>query len=236
MHPEDEAWLDYRKRFSRFYDQANYAGCAQSFSMRASHRLVERGFGPRQAFARVLEVGAGTGEHFAFVRHGFDEYVLTDHDAELLHVARGKIGPAAAGRARFEVQSAGGLSYEDASFDRVLAVHVLEHLYQPHLAIKEWLRVLRPGGVLSVLIPTDPGLAWRAGRHLGPRRSALAQGIAYDYVMAREHVNPCTNLIGLLRHYCPRRREAWWPLPLPSVDLNLFFAFHAVVAPAGGTR
>jgi SAM-dependent methyltransferase len=97
------------------------------------------------------------------------------------------------------------------------------------LALKEWFRVLKPGGVLSILIPTDPGLAWRLGRNLGPRKNAIKQGIAYDYVMAREHVNSCNNLIAILRHYFPKAEEAWWPTPIPSIDLNLFFAFHTVI-------
>jgi phosphatidylethanolamine/phosphatidyl-N-methylethanolamine N-methyltransferase len=236
MHTEDKAWLDYRNRFSKVYDESNYASPLQSFAMRASHKLVERGLGPETFFPRVLEIGAGTGEHFAFVRHRFDEYILTDHDAEALQVARRKIGGTAKGNIAFDVQSGAGLTYADQSFDRVLAVHVLEHIYQPHLAIKEWLRVLKPGGMLSILIPTDPGLAWRLGRHFGPRRNALAQGIAYDYVMAREHVNSCNNLIAILRHYLPEAREGWWPLPVPSIDMNLFFAFHALVQKPGGER
>lgn len=236
MHTEDKAWLEYRNRFSQVYDEANYASPLQSFAMRASHKLVEREFGPERSFARVLEIGAGTGEHLPFVRHQFDEYVLTDHDAEALQVARRKIKRGEKGKIAFEVQSGGGLTYADQSFDRVLAVHVLEHINQPHLAIKEWLRVLKPGGVLSILIPTDPGVAWRLGRHLGPRRSALAQGIAYDYVMAREHVNSCNNLIAILRHYFPNAREAWWPLPVPSIDMNLFFAFHACSGKPGEER
>jgi phosphatidylethanolamine/phosphatidyl-N-methylethanolamine N-methyltransferase len=96
--------------------------------------------------------------------------------------------------------------------------------------------VLKDGGTLSILIPTDPGMAWRLGRHLGPRRNAIAQGIAYDYVMAREHVNSCNNLVALLRHYFPRSRESWWPLRVPSIDLNLFFAFHAKVVKQEGVK
>lgn len=36
----------------------------------------------------------------------------------------------------------------DASFDVVLCTEVLEHLHSPHLAIAEFARVLRPGGLL----------------------------------------------------------------------------------------
>ncbi len=224
---EDPAWLDYRARFADVYDASNYSSPLQSAVMRASHRLSEKKFDENSYFSKVLEIGAGTGEHLPFVKHRFDQYVLTDLDEKTLEVAKQKL--AGNNKLSFEKQSGEGLSYADNSFDRLIASHVLEHIYQPHLVLKEWRRVVKNGGIISVLIPTDPGMAWRLGRHLGPRKNAIAQGIAYDYVMAREHVNSCTNLIALLRHYFPERTETWWPTPIPSVDLNLFFAVHLSV-------
>ncbi len=232
MENEDHAWLDYRSKFADVYDKSNYTGSLQTAVMRASHRLTEKRFQKHDHFFKVLEIGAGTGEHIGFVRHGFDQYVLSDLDAKTLEVAKSKLGGKFGNKLLFETQSGEKLSYADNSFDRLIAAHVLEHICQPHLAIREWRRVVRNGGILSILIPTDPGIAWRLGRHLGPRRNAIAQGIAYDYIMAREHVNSCNNLIALLRHYFPERTESWWPFPVPSVDLNLFFVCHAVVRKA----
>lgn len=229
MENEDQAWLDYRARFADVYDESNYASPLQSAVMLASHRLAENRFEKHDHFSKVLEIGAGTGEHLGFVKHSFDQYVLSDLDVKTLDVAKRKLNDKFSNKLSYEVQSGEGLSYDNNSFDRLIATHVLEHIYQPHLALKEWRRVLKNGGVLSILIPTDPGIAWRLGRHLGPRKNAIAQGIAYDYVMAREHVNSCNNLIALLRHYFPERTESWWPFPIPSIDLNLFFVFHAVI-------
>ena len=234
MLDEDQAWLDYRAKFSDVYDQSNYSSPLQSAVMRASHRLVERQFKGNEYFPRVLEIGAGTGEHLPFVQHRFDQYVLTDTDFKTLEVAKKKLNGLHDGKLSFDTQRGEQLNFADSSFDRLVATHVLEHIYQPHLTLKEWSRVVKNGGILSILIPTDPGLAWRLGRHLGPRKNAIAQGIAYDYVMAREHVNSCNNLIALIRHYFPDRSEAWWPFPIPSVDLNLFFVCHAVVRKPGG--
>ncbi|TDK56685.1 class I SAM-dependent methyltransferase [Pseudomonas moraviensis] len=233
---EDKAWLDYRSKFSDVYDQSNYASPLQSAVMRASHRLTEKKFDAHAHFEKVIEVGAGTGEHFSFVRHSYGQYIFSDLDAATLERAEEKLAGKQKDKVIFETQSGGALSYADNYFDRLIAVHVLEHIYEPHLALKEWRRVLKHGGVLSILIPTDPGVAWRLGRHFGPRKNAIAQGIAYDYVMAREHVNSCNNLIALLRHYFPNSTELWWPFPVPSIDLNLFFAFHAVVDKPGADQ
>ena len=233
MQNEDQAWLDYRARFHNVYDQYNYASPLQAAVMGASHRLAERQFKRDHYYPRVLEVGSGTAEHLRYVSHRFDQYVLTDADSSALDVAKKKCEGMHAGALSFEVAKGESLDYEDDSFDRLIAVHVLEHILQPHLALKEWSRVVKKGGVMSILIPTDPGIAWRLGRHLGPRKRALQDGIAYDYVMAREHVNPCNNLIALIHHYFPRRTEAWWPFALPSIDLNLFYVCHAIVEKPG---
>ncbi|HEX6592070.1 MAG TPA: class I SAM-dependent methyltransferase [Moraxellaceae bacterium] len=224
---EDEAWLRHRAAFSETYDEANYKSPLQRFVMHASHRLTERAIPASAHYPDVIEIGAGTGEHLPFVRHRYDRYVLTDLDSKTLDIARQKLPATLSAKAAFEAQPSGRLQYGDNSFDRLVATHVLEHIYQPHLALKEWQRVVRKDGTLSILIPTDPGMAWRLGRHLGPRRHALRQGLAYDYLMAREHVNSCNNLIALLRHYFPQRTEHWWPTPIPSIDLNLFFLFTA---------
>ena len=226
---EDEAWLDWQARFAATYDEVNYTSPLQASVMRASHKLTERPFPSTTHFGRVLELGAGTGEHFGHVRHSFDEYVVSDVDAAALERARTRISAGANDKVRYLLQRGEQLDFADSSMDRLIAVHVLEHIPQPHLALREWKRVLKPGGTLSILIPTDPGLAWRLGRTLGPRRQAIAAGIAYDYVMAREHVNACNNLIALMRHYFPSPQEHWWPLVVPSMDLNLFFCCHAVI-------
>jgi phosphatidylethanolamine/phosphatidyl-N-methylethanolamine N-methyltransferase len=229
---EDQAWLDFRTKFADDYDKLNYINFLQSSLMKAGHRCVEEHFKERDCFSKVLEIGACTGEHLGYVQHHFDQYILSDIDAKTLEVAKEKLVNKYGDKLLFEKQSGEKLSYSDDSFDRLIATHVLEHIYQPHLVIKEWARVVKDGGIISILIPTDPGVAWRLGRHFGPRKNAIAQGIAYDYVMAREHVNSCNNLVALLRHYFTERTEVWWPFTIASMDVNLFFVCHAIVSKA----
>jgi len=47
------------------------------------------------------------------------------------------------------------ISYEDNSFDVILCNHVLEHIPDDKKAMKELLRVLKPGGWAILLVPLD---------------------------------------------------------------------------------
>jgi hypothetical protein len=49
------------------------------------------------------------------------------------------------------------LPYEDASFDVVICLHVLEHIPDDALAMRELLRVLKPGGRAIIMCPIDDG-------------------------------------------------------------------------------
>ena len=125
-----------------------------------------------------------------------------------------------------EKQDAFNLEYPDATFDRVIAAHILEHLVDPVSALAEWFRVVKAGGVLSLLLPCDPGMLWRFGRHFGPRRNAEAQGIHYDYLQAVEHINAIYNLVVLIRHHFPDVCEHWYPVKIAAPNLNLFYICH----------
>lgn len=215
--PSYEAYV---KQWAELYEGQNYDAGLTGYFLKKSHEWSERPFGPEVHFGRVLEVGAGTGVHVRFVRHSFDEYVLTDLNPPLLEkFARAPLR----GKLTVQREDATRLSFADDSFDRVIAAHVLEHLYKPHEVLREWARVLKPGGLLTLVLPCDPGLAWRLGRYAVSRPKFNKAGILYDYWMAREHVNPLNNLVPFIRHYFSELDERWLPLRVPSMDLNLFY-------------
>jgi len=194
--------------------------------LQKSHALLEQTLPLSKGLCRVLEVGAGTGPHYEHVRN-CDEYVMTDRNEDMLHLASCKYpGALASGTLVLEKQDATSLTYLDNSFDRLIAAHVLEHLINPVHVLSEWNRVVRPGGLLSILLPCDPGMLWRLGRHMGPRRHARRSGIAYDYLMATEHINSIFNLVTLIRYHFDDIREHWYPLGIPIPDLNLFYMCH----------
>lgn len=207
-------WLDN-------YDRSNYERGLSAYVLRHTHALIEQPFDPDKFFSNVLEIGAGTLAHLPFVRHRFDRYIASDFDQAVLDFLSDKELPRGVELLKLE---AGALPFDNNTFERLIASHVLEHLPFPRLVIQEWVRVLKPGGVLSLILPCDPGWAWRLGRYLGPRRQAKRSGLPYDYYMACEHINSIFNLNQILKYHFPNRQVVWWPLRLPLPDLNLIYA------------
>ncbi|MBB0247109.1 methyltransferase domain-containing protein, partial [Streptomyces alkaliphilus] len=102
---------------------------------------------------RVLEAGCGTGAQTGHLLAVPGTRVdAVDLSAPSLTRARARHAEAtAAGRVRWHRADVTDLPFPDASFDHVFGCFVLEHLAEPHRALAEWLRVLRPGGGLTVV-------------------------------------------------------------------------------------
>lgn len=219
---------DYLKKWAELYEDMNYNQGLAGYFLEKSHVWAESRWGPDVHFGKVLEVGAGTGVHIEHIRHSFDSYTMTDLNPPLMDRisdVHGRTG----GSVTTEIQDATSLTYADNSFDRLIAAHVLEHLPNPHEVLHEWTRVLKPGGIMTLVLPCDPGLAWRLGRYAFARRGFIKAGIDYDYWMAREHINAINNLVAFTRHFFPQLDEQWLPFRIPSMDVNLFYIAHIEV-------
>jgi len=99
----------------------------------------------------MVDVGAGLG-HFSSVgqRH-MAAVVPVDIAPKLVRRLRSSF-PAAT------IASATSLPFETASVDFVVSSECIEHTMDPRQAVREMLRILRPGGVLFL---TTPNLLWR---------------------------------------------------------------------------
>lgn len=87
----------------------------------------------KQERIREDEIGAALGEHLAFEPRGEESWWALKRQRQL------PLAP--------------------ASFDRALAIHVLEHLPDLPSAVAELRRVLGPSGRLVPVIPYEGGLA-----------------------------------------------------------------------------
>src|SRR5262249_38081813 len=103
--------------------------------------VLEHVVGPR-----VIEIGCG-------YRKTSPEFIGVDL---VPGGALGRIGNVAGRVSQADVAADGGqLPFQDASVDSVVARHNLEHYVDLVGTVLEWLRVLRPGGRLVVVVPDE---------------------------------------------------------------------------------
>jgi phosphatidylethanolamine/phosphatidyl-N-methylethanolamine N-methyltransferase len=117
-----------------------------------SHRMLERGV--KENFDNVIELGAGNGEHFQFVRHDFKTYLLSDLRDKTNFISEDQ-------RVRFESFNAEEIPYDKDCFQRVISTCLLHHVTNVRRTLVEMRRVATHGGLISVNIAADPGLLYR---------------------------------------------------------------------------
>jgi ubiquinone/menaquinone biosynthesis C-methylase UbiE len=173
-------------------------------------------------FQRTLEIGAGLGTHLQYEKLSAGQernYVAL----ELRENMAVKI------RERFpRVQVVVGdcqarLDFPDGHFDRVLAIHVLEHLPNLPAALREMARLCHPEhGVMSVVIPCEGGLAYSLARRISAQRIFEKRyRQSYRWFIEREHINRPREIMEELAAHFDCVHRTWFPLRLPSVELNL---------------
>ena len=203
------------------YEKVNLTGRPNSFSARKIHNLIEVGR-PIGNFTKCLEVGSNNLSHLPFVRHAWDEYYLVD------------LRPKAKGDGHAEKILSGisfcqsdvhHLPFEDNKFDRVISTCLFHHLDDPLNAMRELKRVVKPGGVIDLFLPCDPGLFYRTIRFLttGLRAKKLGLSLESRYMNAIEHRNHIKSLVLMFEYiYGPENLKVeWFPLKFASWNLNL---------------
>jgi methionine biosynthesis protein MetW len=115
---------------------------------RATPELARLFEGWVPAGARCLDVGCGDGRTSGgWLLNRGCSYEGVDVSANAIEEAR------TLGLNAQRIDDASRLPFADASFDVVVCVEVLEHLFAPLDAVREMARVLRPGGLLIVTVP-----------------------------------------------------------------------------------
>ena len=173
-------------------------------------------------FSRTLELGAGLGEHLRYERLTSDQkqsyFALELRENMANHI-----------RSRFsEVQVIVGdcqkqLPFEEDYFDRILAIHVLEHLPDLPSTIREVYRVCnKERGVFSVVIPCEGGVAYGLARRVSAQRLFEKRyNQDYTWLVKREHINLPYELFEEIGKHFSISHKAFFPLLVPSITFNL---------------
>lgn len=193
--------------------------------MKYLHNTLENFSLNEKKFNKILEIGAGVEPHYKYIKHFFNEYHIletSDYALENLSINNNYV---------LHKYDGNTLPFKKEMFDRIIISHSLEHIENAEKFIDNVMKVLNKGGVLSIALPTDPGLAWRLGRFLigfiKAKRVYKISRLEYDYINATEHINSIFNLISIIRHnYKGCIEEHFYPLKIKSADLNLIYNVH----------
>jgi SAM-dependent methyltransferase len=174
------------------------------------------------AFRTTLEIGAGNGEHLYYEKLSPEQrasYFAVDIRANVLAELR---------RRHPDVQCVEGncqerMNFPDGFFDRIVAIHVLEHLPDLPAAIDELHRLCnRDHGFLSVVIPCEGGLAYSLARKISSERIFRKRyGQPFKWCIEREHLNRPHEILSELQARFKIIHRRFFPLWLPVVSANL---------------
>jgi SAM-dependent methyltransferase len=122
----------------------------------------------------VLDVGSGTGSLTAAVAAAAPSSRIVGVDPSAPFIALAQAHHQT-DRVQFEVGDARDLRFEDASFDVTLSLLILNFIPDPDAALKEMVRVTRPGGTLAAAV-WDYGEGMEMLRVFWDEATALTRG------------------------------------------------------------
>ena len=96
---------------------------------------------PQNRSLKILDIGCGAG-FFGILLGQKHSVTGIDLTPEMIEAAR------ALAAAERSIMDAEALDFADASFDAIISRNVMWNLPHPETAYREWLRVLKPGGLL----------------------------------------------------------------------------------------
>jgi SAM-dependent methyltransferase len=174
---------------------------------------------------KTLEIGAGLGAHLQSENLDDQEYVALELRPQLAR----SLGMSYPKAKAIVGDCQAHIDFPDNYFDRVLAIHILEHLPNLPKALDEINRVLRPDGHFSVVIPCEGGLAYTLARNISARpifEKRYRQ--SYAWYIASEHINLPHEIFAELTSRFRIVHRSFFPLLLPIVTINLVIGITLV--------
>ena len=191
---------------------------------RFNHEFPLKGAKPGE---KILEIGAGLGEHLKYESDNWGEYYCLELRPNMANAIKQKCRRAEIIIGDCQQKT----SFPDSYFDRILAIHVLEHLPNLPAALKEISRILKPDGFFNICIPCEGGFAYSLARTISTKRlfEKYYPGKNYnDIVIKTEHINMPSEIIQETERYFIIEEKRYFPLLIPITTINLVIGLSMV--------
>ena len=206
-------------KINKIYSAHLYKGL-NGLLMRHCHSQLEKTL-PYRNYKKILEIGAGSEPHYKYLKNKECDYIILEknHDKKILK------------KFKYKIYKGKKIPFKNTTFDRIIISHTLEHIPEPEKFINEMMSKLKKGAILSISLPTDPGLLWRIGRLFNKiftmKKELKFSTLEYDYMNSIEHINSVFNLMNIIRHnYKNNIIEQFLPFRIKLLDVNLFYNVH----------
>ncbi len=217
-------FLKVSKKYSSYQDEGTVGAM-----MQLCHKKLDENnyIAKLNKNSTILEIGAGTSPHIKYLMHDFKKYIFLENSKFAINFLKKKFYNEK--KINFKIYGGKIIPFKDQYFDRIIISHVLEHISNPELFLEEMMKKLKKNGILSIALPTDPGVLWRFGRFFlklfQVKRKLNISNLEYDYMIASEHVNSIFNLFSIIRYKYKKNivKEQYLPFKLRILDCNLFY-------------
>ena len=178
-------------------------------------------------FHKTLEIGAGIGEHLNYENLTNEQkknYYAMDIRENLIKIISEE---------HPNVQTVLGdcekkINFENNFFDRVIAIHILEHLPNLPNALNEISRVLKKDGLFQIVIPCEGSIAYTIARKISAERIFKKKyKTDYDWYIKSEHINFPYEIISELKKKFIIVKKKYFPIPLSFEFCNLCIAINS---------
>lgn len=173
-----------------------------------AQRMLERQYGMRTGLD-ILDAGCGTGISLSWLKQYSQpkEVVGIDVSQHALDFSKKR------GHNNLYKGSVMDLHFKDASFDLIVCNDVIQHLSDDVQALKEFLRVLRPGGCLMVRTNSKQGISNNKPNASEDYRMYTVAELqektreAGFRMLQITHVNMLMSIVPIVKRYFRERKE-----------------------------
>jgi len=166
----------------------------------------------------TLELGCGIGTHLNYENLENQNYFVVDKRKNMLDVLKTKFNKISIIESDIQKK----MNFSNEYFDRINAIHVLEHLPDLPSCIDEVYRLLNKDGIFQVVIPCDPGILYEICRNISAKRIFEKKYKRnYDDFIKREHINVPKEILGIINEKFQIIDQNYFPFKIPFININL---------------